>query len=272
MLKERNLTPSEFEGLVYNYLVKNQEKTGLSHWKEDEYEEFISWFYVRLHTAISVYKETGASFDSFISTVLRKSAKEYRTRTKTRSITEYSAWSIQVPELYAREEIPSYSYEMQKNSLSMLFKKNMRRKNPKQLLMLILKCYYHVSDDFLERVACHTGVNKKELKALVEKLRKKRSKREDHIYRMKERVYCQFYRCIVYEKRLRYLNDNSIAHLRLKAKLEKARQRLEKMRERISKIRTDATNREVAEVVGISKGAVDSGLHNLKTKLDVLLN
>jgi FixJ family two-component response regulator len=52
----------------------------------------------------------------------------------------------------------------------------------------------------------------------------------------------------------------------MKQRGEKARKRLEGMRNRLASIRTDPTNRQVAEVIGISKGSVDSGLHALKTK------
>jgi FixJ family two-component response regulator len=53
----------------------------------------------------------------------------------------------------------------------------------------------------------------------------------------------------------------------MKLRLEKARLRLEKMRKRLSKIRTDATNKQVAEVIGIKKGTVDASLYKLKAKL-----
>jgi FixJ family two-component response regulator len=70
----------------------------------------------------------------------------------------------------------------------------------------------------------------------------------------------------VYEKRLSYLPENSSACINMKLRLEKARKRLERMRNRLAGIRTDPTNRQVAEVIGVSKGSVDSGLHALKKK------
>ncbi len=83
---------------------------------------------------------------------------------------------------------------------------------------------------------------------------------------MKENIYSQYYRCIVYEKRLEYLQENSAAYLKLKAQREKARKRLEKMRKRAASVRTEPTNNEIAEILGLSKGTVDSSLFNLKAK------
>jgi FixJ family two-component response regulator len=87
---------------------------------------------------------------------------------------------------------------------------------------------------------------------------------------MKERIYCQYYRCIVYEKRLLLIQENNAAYEKLKLRLEKAKQRLEKMRKRITLIRTEATNKQVAEVIGIKKGTVDASLHKLKARLNNL--
>ena len=255
----------EFEGLVYQYLIKNQEKTGLSHWKCDDYNDYLSWIYPRLHNTIDSYHDTGASFDAYISSIVHRTSREYRVKLITNSVIEYAAWSVQVPDMYVYEETPAYLYDRQENMLPQFFDYK-GRKNPKQLLALILKCYNYVSDDFINRIAEYTGIDSEKLREMLDKLRTIRQKKDNQIYYMKERIYCQYYRCIVYEKRLSYIPENTSTHIRLKYRLEKARQRLESMRKRITGIRTDATNREVADVIGISKGAVDSNLHRLKKK------
>ena len=260
----------EFEGMVYQFLSKNKEKTSISHWKEDDYEDFLSWFYQRLHTSIDSYQETGASFDAYINSILRASAREFRVRKITNSVTEYSAWSVHVPELYVHEETQTYSYEKKDKPISQIIIEYNGRKNPKQLLALILKCYYHVSDDFIDRIADHIGIDKKSLKEMIEKLRSMRQKRDDEIYLMRERIYCQYYRCIVYEKRLSYIPENTNAYNKMKLRLEKARNRLENMRKRMAGTRTEATNKEVAEVIGVSKGSIDASLYNLKVKWEIL--
>ena len=178
----------KFEGLIYQYLVKNQDKTGLNYWKRDDYEDYLSWFYPRLHKAIDSYQEIGASFEAYIGSVLHLAAREYRVKIITDSVIEYSAWSIKVSELYVHEETPAYAYEKQENVISQIIEYR-GRKNPKQLLALILKCYYYVSDDFVDRIAGYTGVDREKLKEMIDKLRKIRQKKDDEIYHMKERIY-----------------------------------------------------------------------------------
>jgi len=256
----------EFEGSIYRHYFNNQEKTCLSHWKRDQYEDYISWFYQRLKRAIDSYRDTGSSFDAFMSKFLLISSKEYRVRITTNSVTEYSAWSARVPDLYAREEPPYYLHENNEDILSKLINTQNGRRDTKRILALILKCYYYVSDDFIDKIASKLEMDGKELRDMVDRVRKIRQKKDDEIYLMKERIYCQYYRCFVYEGRLSLVQENTAAYNKLKLRLDKAKQRLQKMRKRITLVRTDATNKQIAEVIGIKKGTVDASLHKLKEK------
>lgn len=265
-----DLNRSDLEGYIYFHLSKNQDKTCLSHWKDDEYEDFISWFYPRIKKSIDLYQDIGSSFEAFIYKYILIASKEYKTRTVTNSVTEYSAWSARVPEMYAREEPPPYLSDKAESLIKELIFRCDGRKNPRQLLALILKCYYHVSEDFIDKIAPRTGINRKQLRKMIEEIRLIRQKKDDDLYNMKERIYCQYYRCMIYEKKLTYVKDTSTTYEKLKLQHIKARERLEKMRNRMACIRTEATNKQVAEVIGISKGTVDANLHKLKIKWSAL--
>jgi len=265
-----DLSRSDFEGSLYNYLVNNHEKTCLCHWEKDQYEDFVSWFYPRLKRSVESYKEIGASFEAFLTKYILVSSREYRVRTTTNAVTEYSAWSARVSEMYAHEEPPVYIHKDAKNIINELTIDKKGRKNTRRILALILKCYYYISEDFAVKIARTIGIDSKELLDMLAKIRKIRQKNDDDFYHFKERVYCQFYRCIVYDKRLSLIPENTPAHDDLKRRLDKARERLNKMRKRMAKIRIEATNKQVAEIIGTKKGTVDSSLHQLRTMWEKL--
>ena len=256
------ITRSKFESAVFNYYFYNQGKTCLSHWKTDEYEDFVSWFYPRLRKAIDKYFDKGSTFEAFINKYFQVASREYKIRTITNSVTEYSAWSARVPDLYVHEEPPEYVF-------SKVTQDKSGRKNTRRLLALIIKCYNYVSDDFIEKAAPMLDMKKEELKEMLDKIRKLRQKRDDDIYLMKEKMYCQFYKCIVLEKKLKLTEESTTAYNKLKTQLKNARIKLEKMRSRLSLIKKDATNSQVAEVIGIRKGSVDSSLYKLKEKFNL---
>ncbi|MDR0323299.1 MAG: hypothetical protein LBI12_02490 [Treponema sp.] len=261
---------ADFEGAIYNYYLCNQDKTCLRHWTSDEYEDYISWFYPRFKKAIDSYKEIGSTFGAFLGKYMALSSKEYHVRQKTQRVIEYSAWSARAPDLYTHEESAEYYHEKDENILSKLIDNKSGRKNTRRILALVLKCYYYISADFIERIAPKIGIDSNELKEMLEKICKIRQKKDDAIYRMKERIYCQYYKCFVYEKRLSFIHEDTAAFNKLKLRLEKTRLRLERMRMRLKRIRTEATNQQIAEVLNIKKGTVDASLHKLKAKLDVL--
>jgi len=257
----------EFESIIYTYLFNNQNKTCFSHWEQDYYEDFISWFYPRLRNSIDAYQDTGASFEAFLNKYMLISAKEYQVRTTTKKVVEYSAWSARVPDMYVYEEPPVYNISSNTEEvLTKMIIDTKGRKNTRRILALILKCYYYVSVDFAERIAPLIGIDAKELIEMINKLREVRRKNDDNIFLQKERIYCQFYRCIIYEKKLSLMKENTIAHEKLQRRLVYARERLDKMRERLTRMRTEATHRQIAQIIGTTKGTVDASLHHLKVK------
>lgn len=261
---------SDLESALYSYLVNNQDKTCLSHWTLDEFEDFISWFYPRLQRCIDSYKDTGASFEVFVNKFILVASREFHTRNVIHSVIEYSAWSARVPEMYAHEE-PSVYKCVEKDSdtekiINKLIKDRRNGKtNTRRILALILKCYYYISVDFVDKIAPIIGMHPKELMKLINRIKTLRQKKDDYIYELKERIFSQFYRCMVYDKRISIMNENTITHKRLKTRLEKAKLRLEKMRSRMANIRTEATHKQIADVIGVKKGTIDSSIYKLKS-------
>jgi hypothetical protein len=189
--------------------------------------------------------------------VVRWSAKEYRSHIADHQLAEYATWTARFSEMYAGDAEPEYP---EAETVPVI----KQARNPRQLLILILKCYYYLSDDFIERAAPAVGLESSRLKMMVEKLRNLRRLHDDRVYFLRERIYCQFYRCIILEKRLDATPENTIRAARLKERLERSRARLEKMRYRLSRTRVYPSNLEIAEIIGIPKGTIDSNLYALK--------
>jgi hypothetical protein len=256
------LEKKDFEGLIFEALLAGFARFNLYNWKRDDCIDFLSWLYPRLSRAINTYHDTGASFETYINSLVRWSAREYRVRHVHRLAAEQAVWSARIPDMYVHFTEPDY-----------LGTENVRVprsetpvRNPRQLLILILKCYYSLSDDFIERLAPIVGLDTEKLKGMIDDIRKQRNEKDDEIRLMRERIHSQFYRCFIYEKRLKLIPEDSGFFLRVKSQLEKARRRLETMRNRLAKIRMEATNQQIADILGISKGTVDATLHALKLR------
>ncbi|MDR0450671.1 MAG: hypothetical protein LBH26_05350 [Treponema sp.] len=279
----------EFEGIIFRIILKNIQYFYFADWDKDECVDYLCWLYPRLSNAIDNYREKGYSFSTHIIALVRYSAKEYRSRQADHYITEFAAWTVHAAELEVRNREPEYLAEppLKRAALPPEPLKRAARpasgnpaktagfppesslvSNPRQILLLLLKSYYFVSDDFLERIAPAVGMETEKLREMIEKLRDWRSRREEAVRVLRERIVCQFYRCLVFEKRLRSAAEGTARHDQLAKSLKRARDRLAGMRKRLSGIRVDATNQQVADLLGITKGAVASNLYALWNRYD----
>jgi DNA-directed RNA polymerase specialized sigma24 family protein len=249
------LERKKLEGEIFRAVRENVRR--LANWNREDNDEYLSWLYPRISQAIGTYRETGSSFETYIGSMVRMTAKEFRSRKARAYLAESAAWMSVFPDMYTSEDPPEYARAEEEVRPKLL--------HPRQLLILILKCCCSVSDDFLERAAPMLGIPWEELNRMVSALRKLRETHEQCNLILQEKVNYQFYRCIFYEKKLRALPENSIAAQRVKVRLERGRDRLGNLRERFAKRRClDPSNQQIAKLLGLSKGTVDSVLYRLK--------
>jgi len=249
------LEKKKLEGEIFRAIKEGMRR--LANWDRADNDEYLSWLYPRISQAIGTYRETGSSFETYIGSLVRMTAKEFRSKKFRTYLSEYAAWMSVFPDMYTYEEPPEYVCAEKEA--------NPKSENPRQLLILLLKCCCYVSDDFLERAAPRLGMSPEELNRMVSFLKKLREKREQYNVYLQEKANFQFYRCIFYEKRLKALPENSIAAQRIKGRLERGRERLANLRKRLAKRLPDPSNGQIAKLLGISKGTVDSVLYRLKS-------
>ena len=77
---QERLNKKELEGLIFEFILKHHKQFGLAKWRRDECLDYVCWLYPRLSKAIDTYQDAGASFDAYIGTIVRLSAREYRSR------------------------------------------------------------------------------------------------------------------------------------------------------------------------------------------------
>jgi DNA-directed RNA polymerase specialized sigma24 family protein len=256
---EGRIGKKKFEALIFQYLLDN---SGLFRVFEDEeqWADYLCWFYPRLSRSIDMYENKGASFEAYLATIIRWSARDYRRRERDHRITEYVCWKARAEEMAVHSPEPEYPEPERTASAAV------NSLNPWHLLMLLLKSYRFVSDDFLERFSGAIGMDTQTLKQLIEELRKLRVEREEEIRKCREALHLQYYRCLAFEKRLAMSVPETSYHEKMKQYCERAWRRMANMKERLRGIRANATNRQVGKVLGIPRGTVASGLYALKTR------
>jgi RNA polymerase sigma factor (sigma-70 family) len=228
------------------------------------FSDFLTWLYPRIHNAIDHYQPKGSSFDGYIYSIVSKANKEFQMKEYDHKITERTVWTEKSQENtaeyeYAAESEPPYLSDTEDETVPFQY-----IPNPRQILILMLKSYYFLSDDFISRIAPSLGMDKEEINMLIMELRDLRAEREQEIHDLRERVHAQFYRCLSFQHRIEAAPVNSARWQRYTSCLNRGIKRLYSMRETLRNLSTDASNKEIAEVLGISKGTVDASLHTVK--------
>jgi DNA-directed RNA polymerase specialized sigma24 family protein len=255
------LEKKDFESIIIKIIRQDVHRFGISGWSREDYDDYVSSIYPRISRAIDVYQESGSSFESYIGTLVRLTAKEYRSRQLLGYMEETAAWITQLPEMYAHEAEALYNDHMTEETEGPV-----QLKNPRQLLILVLKCCNHVSTEFLEKVSPSVGVEPEALGKMITQLKEQREKREAEVMALRERINRHFYQCILFEKRLKVLAEGSIAAQRMKKQLAQKRAKLTNTRKQLAKKRLDPSNYQIAKLLGLSKGTVDTVLYKLKTR------
>jgi hypothetical protein len=252
------ISKKDLEGHIFKFILDNYQQFHPYGWNKEDYMDYLCWLYPRISRAIENYQDTGASFDAYINSLVHWGSKEYRALEADHHVAEYTCWKAKaLDDAACHEEEDVYSEpEPVFNSVS----------NPRQILVLLLKSYYYLSPDFLDRISPALNIDKERLGQLIERLRMLRLQREEEIRELQERIHSQFYRCIVFEKKLKLAPLNSSRHEKIKRCLIRGRKRLESMRKRLAGMKTVASNRQVAQILESAKGTIDAHLYTVKAK------
>jgi hypothetical protein len=260
------LERKRFEELLIESILENHQRFHPRRWAREDYIDYICWLYPRMRRAIDNYRDIGASFENYITAMVLRSVREYRSRHVARDLSEYAAWTFKTADSEVHEQEPDYPDESPALKMVIVPPSN-ARKISQQILILVLKSYYFVSDDLLCRVAPLIKIEKEKLVEMITALRAMRIQHDTAIRGLQERLCGQFYRCLAYEERLRGALNNAVQYANMKFRLERARRRFRLMRQRLASMRLDATNRQVAEILGLSKGTVDSTLSLFRKRI-----
>jgi hypothetical protein len=259
-----NINARDLEADIFSYILKScDNKYGLYFKNRSDRIDFLCWFYPRLRAMITRYDDRFASFDTYVSASIRYAYKFHKVRLKKQIVTEKDCWNafnngLAVSDCDAGEDADAEDGEEPA--------KKVRLNSPGNTLLVLLKSYYYVSDKLLRKASRALGIELEVLCGMIDALRILRLKKIERLQKLSNSAHGLYYRCIDYEKQLAggcedvYKRDALLRHL------ERGKRRMAEMRRRIKSMRVEATNSDLAKVLGVPKGTVDTRLASLKHK------
>ena len=258
-----DLGKRSFEELICEYVIENYHKVHLFDGNKDKCVDTLSAWYPRIHRVIDKYQDFGVGFENYILTNINWFVKECNSIEKYHRVTEHDYWETNLyNDMVVSDNCVSYlgDYLTHRKLSIGLF-------SPRQIHILLLKSHLHVDEDLVSCVAFFTNTAKEELIGMIERLKEIRHLHDEKIKTFQQCLIKQYHRKMLWSKKLQACTKNTDRYEILKGKLEAAQKRHEKMRSRFLNIKKSATSKQIAEVMGIPKGTVDTHIAKIKSKM-----
>jgi DNA-directed RNA polymerase specialized sigma24 family protein len=238
-------------------------------WDEDACGEFYVFVHPRLIRLLDRFNDQGKPFESYLSAVLNWQLRNFA---RDRKRGERS-WNVSLrldagdPEAQeTREKLvspPAAEDVCLPADIATLIKSEADRRN---FLFLAMKCARTIGPENAPLLAAVSGVDENRILGLSALLREMRAPRELRLEIFRARRNRAFAQSRLLETELQSEVEPERAAV-LRASLAKARRRMRAAMIRMARVKLAPTNLEIARVVGVPKGTVDSGLYWLKRKL-----
>jgi DNA-directed RNA polymerase specialized sigma24 family protein len=234
-------------------------------WDEDACGEFYAHFQPRLFRLLSRFKDKGKPFETYLCSVMSWELKNFtRDRKKSDRIWN-TALRLEYPEEQgcSETEWEEARPETLDERVASLFRNGADRRN---ILSLCLKNIRHMTPERLSGLAALLRVPEEVLSGYAQALRSRMAPREKRLEMFRGRRNRAYSNARLLERELQEELDPGRRSAILE-RLATARKRMRTAMHRMSRIMLNPTNREIAEVLAVPKGTVDSGLFWLKRKL-----
>ncbi len=241
-------------------------------WDEDACGDFYVYVHPRMLRLLERFRDQGRPFESYLWAVLNWQLRNFARERRQKE----QAWKVSLrmemgesagvhPAVAtACADVPGSSDPLRPSAeLLRLIRTPADRRN---FLFLLLKCSRALDPATADPFAALAGVSRERLLDVATTLKELRAHRE----RRREAFRCRrnkaFASVLLMETELRgEVEQPRVAALQ--EALRRARMRMRSAALRMGRVGMSPTNREIAMVLGIPKGTVDSGLYWLKKKL-----
>ena len=241
--------------IIYRY---PQRKYG---WGEDDCSEFYLFFYRRIMKIIRNYNDIGRNFEAYLYSSLKWQFRIY-SRKKLMCARNWKYASLKEFWNTADEPAGMEPEEMLLQDYPGIIR---GKADSRHYILYILKQAVTVCEEDIVKAAAVTGYSYDWLEKKVCEIRSLLFKKGRRLTVLRERRNKAYYKLILLEEEL---HDSSVSGTTdyCTERIARLKKTMRDAQTAISKIKLSPSNRELADIIRIPKGTVDSSLYSLKKK------
>jgi transposase len=272
-LRAGEIARRQFEERVFQHIFDNTRRYRIRFKNKEDSVDFICSLYPKISKAIDKYEMTGHTFDAYIAATVRYSFQSEYSREKAKIDIETACWKEQGHDIEMREKEREYNEDDfgggggGEGRIRKGIRNVKTKAGKKHALILLMKGYQLAGEREIKEAAEIAGVTEEYVYELIRRVREVREEAEMRIQKMRERIHTQYYRYLTYETRKRNYERGEKDYEEMKTRSEEARRRLNNIRIRLRRARQTASNRQIAKILEIPKGTVDSYLTSLRKRM-----
>lgn len=240
--------------IIYHYPEKIYILT-----EEDKCDFYLS-FHSRIEGLIRNFTFQGLPFESLLNKTLKWHSRSFLSGRKDEQ--KLVAAELQEEEIKIRELLQPSSDERENELITVNLK---NRTSRKRLLYLVLMDAPDLKDCEIDRFCEITGYDPQWVLEKRDLLRYRLHERGTRLKNLREKRNSAYMKMRYREFKLREETDREKRET-LEFQIARLRKRIEETRYEISRVPARPTHTEIAEILDIPKGTVDSGIHYLRKK------
>lgn len=243
--------------------------------EEDDCGDFFLFARQRIPALIHNFRFTGKPFEAYMNSCLRwqlrsfmaqksKQRRRYRVCNAPHRWEELNEAELSAAEQPAGRSAATHDEQGKEISLQLPSRKSHRRTcSGRRLVILALKGCLRLQEADIQTLAQETGYRRDLLSTAWSILRERTERRLQRLQRLRTKRNQTFFRLLCLQDELGNAAEPADIR-RVTEEIELQTRRLKTIRNRIARVPLAPTNKEIAEVLSIPKGSVDSTLYYMR--------
>jgi DNA-directed RNA polymerase specialized sigma24 family protein len=233
---------------------------------EDDCGEFYLFFYPRLLRTLKKFQDRGKPFEWYLNSVLHWHYKEYCSQKRREEI----RWTVASNAAFWELPDPTWMPVSEGSYTSIIpmdrWGKSRQATYRRRVLFLALKNAHDLDDSAFSWISKLSGIKEDHLVGMVERLRANLYQRELRLHNLYMRQNKIFTKILFLQRELVWEVDPSLK-TEIALSMSQLRVRLRTLQSKIRGVKLRPSNREIAELLQIPKGTVDTSLYWFRRQL-----
>ena len=239
-------------------------------WDQDRCSDFFVFVHHRLRKMADSFVYSGLPFEAYLNTSLKHQMISFIKKKREKELKEelfcrMCASGTLEDESSFYKIYDTFNYEIKEPAAAYKNKTGQGR-TKRRLFFLALSDPDRLDDESIAQISASTGYSADYINRCCMAVKAKVQQKRDELRRLKEKKSGCFFQILVIQEKIMYESDIE-KRLWLEERVQRLRGRIERLsRKIVAKASCLVTHQDLAQVLGVSKGTVDSSIFYLKRK------